>query len=90
MACRDVWNTWHKGLRSPTDGEAGGFCGDQRPEGDVFHTSRQAMIKTFYSTSIRKIMVQNWSYFTQMKSTTTAIDDGTSLGLAVLGKQQHP
>ena len=57
------------------DGEAGGFCGDQRPEGHVFHTSRQAMIKTYYSTSIRKNMVQNCSYCTQMKSTTTTIDD---------------
>ena len=35
------------------DGEARGFCGDRRPEGHVFHTSRQAMIKTYYSTSIR-------------------------------------
>ena len=57
------------------DGEAGGFCGDRRPEGHVFHTSRQAMIKTYYSTSIGKNMIQNCSYFTQMKSTTTAIDD---------------
>ena len=57
------------------EGEAGGFWGDRRPEGHVFHTSRQAMIKTYYSTSIRKNMVQNCSYFTQMKSTTTAIDD---------------
>ena len=57
------------------DGEAGGFCGDRRPEGHVFHTSRQAMIKTYYSTSIRKNVIQNCSYFTQMKSTTTAIDD---------------
>ena len=57
------------------DGEAGGFCGDRRPEGHVFHTSRQAMIKTYHSTSIRKNMIQNCSYFTQMKSTTTAIDD---------------
>ena len=57
------------------DGEAGGFCGDRRPEGHVFHTSRQAMIKTYYSTSIGKNMIQNCSYFTQMKSTTTAIDN---------------
>ena len=57
------------------DGEAGGFCGNRRPEGHVFHTSRQAMIKNYYSTSIRTNMVQNCSYFTQMKSTTTAIDD---------------
>ena len=56
------------------DGEAGGFFGDRRPEGHVFHTSRQAMIETYYSTSIRKNMIQNCSYFTQMKSTTTAID----------------
>ena len=58
------------------DGEAGGFCGDRRPEGHVFHTSRQAMIKTYYSTPTRKKMVQNCCYFTQKKmSTTTAIDD---------------
>ena len=57
------------------DGEAGGFCGDRGPEGHVFHTSRQAMIKTYYSTSIGKNMVQNCIYFTQMKLTTTAIDD---------------
>ena len=88
MACRDVWNILPEGLRSPQNPTA-------KPEGfvatggHVFHTSRQAMIKTYYSTSIRKIMVQNCSYFTQMKSTTTVIDDG-SLGLAVLGKRQHP
>ena len=57
------------------DGEAGGFCGDRRPEGHVFHTSRQAMIKTYYSTSIRMKYGTNCSYFTQIKSTTTAIDD---------------
>ena len=57
------------------DSEAGGFWGDRRPEGHVFHTSRQAMIKTYYGTSIRKNMIQNCSCFTQMKSTTTAIDD---------------
>ena len=57
------------------DGEAGGFCGDRRPEGHVFHTSRHAMIKTYYSTSIRIKYGTNGSYFTQKKSTTTAIDD---------------
>ena len=36
------------------DGEAGAFCGDLRPKGHVFHTSRQAMIKTYYSTPTRK------------------------------------
>ena len=56
------------------DGEAGRFCGDQRPEGHVFHTSRQAMIKTYYRTPTRKKMVQNSSYFTQIMSTTTVID----------------
>ena len=83
MACLDVWNTWPSGLRSPQNPPAspsgfvvtGGPRGDRRPEGHVFHTSRQAMIKTYYSTSIRKNMIQNCSYFTQMKSTTTAIDD---------------
>ena len=57
------------------DGEAGGFCGDRRPEGLEFHTSRQAMIKTYYSTSIRIKNGTNCSYFTQIKSKTTAIDD---------------
>ena len=45
-----------------------------RPKGHVFYTSRQTMIKTYYSTSIRKNMVQNCSYFKQIQS-TTAIDD---------------
>ena len=66
---------WGPPVTTKPDGEAGGFCGDRRPEGHVFHTSRQAMIKTYYSTSIRKTMVQNCSYFTQIRSTTTAIDD---------------
>ena len=30
------------------------FCGDRRPSCHIFHTSRQAMIKIYYSTSIRK------------------------------------
>ena len=34
------------------DGEAERFCGDRRP--DVFHTSRQAVIKTYHGTSIRQ------------------------------------
>ena len=37
-------------VTTKSDGEAGGFCVDRRPEGHVFHTPRQAMIKTFYST----------------------------------------
>ena len=54
------------------DGEARGFCGDPRPEGFVCQTSRQAIITTSYRTSIRN---KNCSYFTQMNSTKTAIDD---------------
>ena len=57
------------------DGDAGGVCGDRRPEGHVFHRPRQATIKSYYSTSIRQNMVQNCSYFTQIKTTATAIDD---------------
>ena len=45
-----AWGT--PGTTKP-DGVAGGLCGDRRPEGHVFHTSRQAMIKTYYSTSTR-------------------------------------
>ena len=67
VSCRVV--SWH-GMSCETYGpgppvttkpdcEVGGFCGDQRPEGHVFHTSRQAMIKTYYSKSIRKKLVQN-------------------------------
>ena len=51
MACGDVWNTWHEGIRSPQN-FAVGFCGDQRPKGHWFQTSQHAMIKTYYSTSI--------------------------------------
>ena len=40
-----------------TEGEAGGEArGDWRPEGHVFHTSRQAMIKTYCSTPIKQYM----------------------------------
>ena len=39
------------------------------------HNARATILNPFNSTSIRKNMVQNCSYFTQMKSTTTAIDD---------------
>ena len=71
-----------------------GFCGDRRPSCHVFHTSRQAMIKTYYSTSIRKNMIQNCSYFTQMKSTTTAIDDSNrrrnKLGLGCSREETAP
>ena len=58
MACRDVWNTWSSGLWSPQNPTAKpeGFCGDRRPEGHEFHTTRLAMIKTYHSTSI----IQNY------------------------------
>ena len=45
-----------------------GFCGDRGFSGHVFHTSRQAMIKTYYSTSIWEhvwyktvVTLQKWS-----------------------------
>ena len=38
---------YSKSLRSPQNGFAVGFCGDRRPSCHVFHTSRQAMIKTY-------------------------------------------
>ena len=89
MACRDVWNTWprasghHKTRRGSRrvlwrpEARCVKYMARGHPEskGHVFHTSRQAMIKTYYSTSIKKNVVQNCSYFTQIKSTTTAIDD---------------
>ena len=64
-------------ITTKPDGEAGGFCGDRRPEGHVFHTSRQPWLKPIIARPLRKNVVQNCSYFTQIRSTTTAIDDGT-------------
>ena len=77
MACRDVWNTWHEGLRSPQNPTAKpeGFVATGGPRAMYFTHHGKPWLKTYYSTSIRKTMVQNCSYFTQMKSTTTAIDD---------------
>ena len=66
-----------------------GLCGDRRPEGHVFDAPLQALIKTYYRHK-HDHMVQN---LTQIKSTTTAIDDnkdGTRQGLPVPGKRQHP
>ena len=62
------------GTTKPDD-KAGEFCGDRRTECHVFHTSWQAVIKTYHSMPTRQIygkMVQN---LTQIKSTMTAIED---------------
>ena len=54
MDYRDVWNTWHDGLRSPQNPTAKPFCGDRKSESHVFYTSRQAVIQGHYSTSTGK------------------------------------
>ena len=90
MACRDVWNTWHEGLRSPQNPTA-------KPEGFVATGGPRAMYfthhgKPWFKPIIARPLGKIWykTVVTQIKSTTTAIEDGTSLGLAVLGKRQHP
>ena len=36
-------------------GDVRWFYGDRRPEGPVFHTGKQAMIKTYHGTTIKQI-----------------------------------
>ena len=48
-------------------GFAVGFCGDRRPSGHVFHTSRQAMIKT-YSRTCATLLVSSYSRVNQCHS----------------------
>ena len=55
-------------------GEAGGFCGDRRPEGHVFmyfiHHG-----KPWLKRIIARLLCKKGMEFTQIKSTTAAIDD---------------
>ena len=86
MACRDLWNTWHEGLRSPQNPTA-------KPEGFVATGGLRAMyfthngkpwLKPIIARPFRKIWyktvvtLHKWSQ--QRRQSTTAIDDGTSLG----------
>ena len=77
MACRDVWNTWHEGLRSPQNPTAKpkGFVATGGPRAMYFTHHGKPWLKPIIARPLEKNMVQNCSYFTQMKSTTTAIDD---------------
>ena len=49
------------------------------------HNIARPLGKIWYKTVVT---LHKWSQ--QRRQSTTAIDDGTSLGLAVLGKRQHP
>ena len=96
MACRDVWNTWHEGLRSPQNPTAKpeGFVATGGPRAMYFTHHGKPWLKPIIARPFRKIWyktvitLHKWSQ--QQRQSPTAIDDGTSLGLAVLGKRQHP
>ena len=77
MACRDVWNTWHEGLRSPQNPTAKpeGFVATGGPRAMYFTHHGKPWLKPIIARPLRKNMIQNCRYFTQMKSTTTAIVD---------------
>ena len=77
MACLDVWNTLHEGLRSPQNPTAKpeGFVATGGPRAMYFTHHGKPWLKPIIARPFRKNMVQNCGYFTQMKSTTTAIDD---------------
>ena len=96
MACRDVWNTWHEGLRSPQNPTAKpeGFVATGGPRAMYFTHHGKPWLKPIIARPLGKIWyktvvtLHKWSQ--QRRQSTTAIDDGTSSGLAVLGKRQHP
>ena len=96
MACRDVWNTWHEGLRSPQNPTAKpeGFVATGGPRAMYFTHHGKPWLKPIIARPLGKlwyktvVTLHKWSQ--QRRQSTTAIDDGTSLGLAVLGKRQHP
>ena len=96
MACRDVWNTWHEGLRAPQNPTAKpeGFVATGGPRAMYFTHHGKPWLKPIIARPLGKIWyktvvtLHKWSQ--QRRQSTTAIDDRTSLGLAVLGKRQHP
>ena len=77
MACRDVWNTWHEGLRSPQNPTAKpeDFVATGGPRAMYFTHHGKPLLKPIIARPSEKNMVQNYNYFTQIKSTTTAIDE---------------
>ena len=77
MACRDVWNTWHEGLRSPQNltAKPEGFVATRGPRAMYFTHHGKPWLKPIIARQPEKKMVQNCRYFTQIMSTTTAIDD---------------
>ena len=77
MASRDVWNTWHEGLRSPQNPTAKpeGFVATGSPRAMYFTHHGKPWLKPIIARPLGKTWYKNCSYCTQMKSTTTAIDD---------------
>ena len=77
MACRDVWNTWHEGLRSPQNPTAKpeGFVATGGPRAMYFTHHGKPWLKPIIARPFEKIWYKTVFFFTQMKSTTTAIDE---------------
>ena len=72
MACRDVWNTCHEDLQSPSPE---GFVAIGSPRAVYFTHHGKPWLKPIIACPLGKKYGSNCSYLTQMKSTMTAIDD---------------
>ena len=80
MACRDVWNTWHEGLRSPQNPTAKpeGFVATGGPRAMYFTHHGKPWLKPIIARPFRKIWyktvvtLHKWSQ--QRRQSTTAID----------------
>ena len=81
MACRDVWNTWHKGLRSPQNPTAKpeGFVATGGPRAMYFTHHGKPWLKPIIARPLGKlwyktvVTLHKWSQ--QQRQSTTAIDD---------------
>ena len=79
MACRDVWNTWHEGLRSPQNPTAKpeGFVATGGPRAMYFTHHGKPWLKPFIARPLGKIWyktvvtLHKWSQ--QRRQSTTAI-----------------
>ena len=76
MACRDVWNTWHEGRRSPQNPTAKpeGFVATGGPRAMYFTHHGKPWIRPVITRPFCKSMTKNIN-IEQIKSTMTEIDD---------------
>ena len=91
MACRDVWNTWPSSLWSPQNppDSPSGFCGARSPSCHVFHTSRQAMIKTYnivtsWRVSLTRCIWWNYNWVINMRQNTKLLVFPLFVGMSAI------